>query len=190
MPVPAGAMTLTRYGRRSVNARRATSSSWARSASRPTIGVRGALQLGTAGDRASGQGRSLALQLELLERAERVRAGGGARGAGADEDLPRLGGLLEPAATFTASPVTMKSARTSSRLATTSPVLIPIRIGSRSPSAGSLAHGDRAAPARRRRARRASSSWATGQPEDRHRRVADELLERAGVACHDLRARS
>jgi hypothetical protein len=67
------------------------------------------------------------------------------------------------AARFTASPVTRKSLRSASMAATTSPVLSPTRIGSRSPRPGSSRTWSRNASAAAA-ARPASSSWAVGRP--------------------------
>ena len=79
------------------------------------------------------------------------------------------------AATFTASPVASRSAVP----VTTSPVLTPIR--PLTPSSGSASRISTAA----RQARSASSSCADRHPEDRHHRVADELLHRPAVRLDD-----
>ena len=97
MPTPGAAITLTRNGRRSSNARLATRSSWARSAPRPTSGVRRTVGRRRASEQlARADGLRLALGGDGGEGPERERIAGGAHGPLADDDRPRLGRLLEP----------------------------------------------------------------------------------------------
>ena len=64
------------------------------------------------------------------------------------------------------------------RLTSASPVVIPIRTCR--PSSAPVSPSRMASAART--ARSGSSSWAYGRAEERHHRVADELLDRAAVA--------
>ena len=148
------------------------------------IGVRGRCSSARPVTAPSGEGCSLPLQLEILERAERIRAGGGARGASADEDLPRLGDLLEPSGDVHG---VAGHDEVGARLVAARHDLAGVDPDpDRQPLAERrvLAHG---VPQLQRGVDRPPRVVVVGdrQPEDRHRGVADELLERAGVPLHD-----
>ena len=86
---------------------------------------------------------------------------------------------------LTASPVASRCCAVGSP-ATTSPVLTPIRLPMRTPysrSSSSFSRSSAPTHARRRRGRRAPRRpRGPREAEDRHHRVADELLDRAAVA--------
>ncbi len=165
LPTPGGAITLTRNGRRSSNARLATRSSWARSAPRPMSGVR------RAGRRVERPRSSLAATgwaLPLAATSVGGRNAKASRAALAVRSATTIAhgsaACWSRAATFTASPVTRKSPAPASRLATTSPLFTPSRIGRRSPSAGSARTRSRSSRAAAS-ARSASSPCAVGRPK-------------------------
>ena len=166
LPTPAGAMMLTRKGRCSCSARRATSSSCCRSASRPMSAVRvatrpvwarpsnGSARMGCDFPRTSiiwaGPNSKAARVLATVRSPQMMPHGSAA--------------VCKRAATLTGSPVRGKSPVALSRIATTSPVLIPIRIGSRSPRTASCWTWSRNASAAES-ARAGSSSWVCGKPK-------------------------
>ena len=165
LPVPAGAMTLTRNGRRSSSTRLAASSSCARSPVRPKSGIRTRARV--AARPASGSARSGA----RFPFATSSTAGPNAKWPAAALAVrePHMidhgsASCCNRAAVFTASPVTRKSPELPSRVATTSPVFRPMRIGSRSPSFGSARTRSRSCSAAAI-ARTASSPCAWGKPK-------------------------
>ena len=185
MPVPAGATMLTRNGRRSPNARRATSSSCIRSASRPIIGVRRRGGLPPAEQRSRGHRRGLALGIEPEHRPE-PEAGGRRRASGRRPGSPRhRRACWSRAATLTGSPVIRNPGRRRHR-------------GVRRPRRRD-AEADRQAFAERRIGAHAIAQVERGaegalgivsvgdrQPEHGHDRITDELLDRPAVALDDL----
>lgn len=80
--------------------------------------------------------RPLALRLDLHSGSE-VIPWGSARGALTAQDPQGSAACCSRAATLTASPVTRNSPAPGSRVATTSPVFTPMRMGRRRPSLGS-----------------------------------------------------
>ena len=166
LPTPAGAMMLTRKGRCSLRDRRPTISSCCRSASRPISGVLRATGCGAARPskatarigcdlpRASisisGPKVNPALMLPTVRSPQRMPQDSAA--------------CCRRAATLTGSPLSGKSPVALSRDATTSPVLMPKRIGSRSPRAGSARTRSRSVNAANS-ARCGSSSCVCGKPK-------------------------
>ena len=186
-------MTLTRKGRRSRNARRATRSSWARSA---LAADERRTRIARAG-RAVPSSSLAPIGVPTCPWPGPPSSGRNAKAARAaadrplaDEDRPRLGRLLEPRRDVDRVAGHEEVARApASRLATTSPLLTPSRIGRSSPSARIVAD---AVAQLERRVEGPGGIIAVGgrQPEHRHDRVADELLDRPAVALDDLAARS
>jgi hypothetical protein len=163
-PIPAGARMLTSEGRRSENARRATSSSCASSASRPMSGIR--MRRGATRARTAAAETPLRFPLaSTLRGAAKVNARAAARAVRSPQSTCQgSAACWSRAAMFTASPVTRKSPAASSWDATTSPVFRPRRRGSRSPSLESARTRSRSSsPAEI--ARSASSPCATGSPK-------------------------
>ena len=165
-PTPAGAMMLTRKGRCSLKARRATSSIWSRSGPRPISGSRGAgagrparartgsARIGRLFPRASTSIAAPNLKVDCASRAVRSP----------HTIIHGSAACCSRAATLTVSPVTRKSPLEVSRAATTSPVLTPTRIGNRVPSCASLRTWSRNSMAAER-ARCGSSPCAWGRPK-------------------------
>ena len=165
MPTPAGATTLTMYGRRSSNDRRATSSSWSRSASRPTIGVdrRRVRTLATPISGRATTGTALPFA-SISTGAPNSKRSPTARTVRSPTRIPHCSAACwSRAAVFTGSPVTRIWAL-ASREAMTSPPLTPRRIGVRVARAGSARTRSRRSIAADR-ARAGSSSCATGDPK-------------------------
>ena len=166
LPTPAGAITLTMKGRSSWNARPATNSSCCRSGPRPIKGVRAA-----TGRRAARPSNARARIGWVLPRASMAMVGPKEKPAlmlatvRSPQRMPQdSAACCSRAATLTASPLSGKSPVALSRAATTSPVLMPKRMGSRSPRPGSARTRSRSVSAAAS-ARWGSSSCVCGKPK-------------------------